>query len=139
MKFKRGKEAKIKKKLDRFRDKLATEEDYYKEAYRYYENAKERLKTSPIEYNRYQDAKPVREACGTAYLATLLALDGYFISRGVPNAELPDATDIYIAFLKEFLVHNGKVTQAFHTVWENLLFGWILSWWNKCRYGKGRV
>jgi len=39
------------------------------EAIRYFNNAKEILSKAKIEDNIYTDSKPVREACGTAYLA----------------------------------------------------------------------
>ena len=38
-----------------------------KEALRYLNNAKEILKSVPVEDNTYTDVKPVREAMGTAY------------------------------------------------------------------------
>jgi len=41
------------------------------EALRYLENARELLKKSPIEGDRYEDMKYVQEAYGTAYLAVL--------------------------------------------------------------------
>jgi len=39
-----------------------------REALRYLNNAKEILKSIPVEDNTYTDVKPVQEACGTAYL-----------------------------------------------------------------------
>ncbi len=40
-----------------------------KEAIRYLNNAKEILKSIPVENDTYTDIKPVREAFATAYLA----------------------------------------------------------------------
>ncbi len=40
-----------------------------KEALRYLNNAKEILKSVPIEDNTYTDVKPIRKACGIAYFA----------------------------------------------------------------------
>lgn len=60
-----------------------------REAIRYFENAKELLGKSPIEDDRYVDVKYVQEACGTAYLAILKAIDEYLIRRGVDVKELP--------------------------------------------------
>lgn len=57
---------------------------------------------------RYQDLKPVREACGTCYLAVLLALDGYFLQRGIDKDKLPVLTEGYEECLRKYLVHNGK-------------------------------
>ena len=48
-----------------------------KEALRYLENAKAILRTAPLQDNTYTDDKPVKEACGTAYLAVLKAIDEY--------------------------------------------------------------
>ena len=99
---------------------LKTATEYYKEAYRYYRNAKGRLKESSIEYDRYQDLKPVREACGTCYLAVLLALDGYFLERGVQADKLPTSTEGYQELLRKHAVHNGKIKNAYYNVYENL-------------------
>lgn len=52
-----------------------------KEALRYLNHAKEILKSAPIEDGPYSDVKPVREACGTAYLAILIAIDEYLLKR----------------------------------------------------------
>jgi hypothetical protein len=110
---------------DKIRQKLYTSDAFFLEAKKYYNNAKERLKEANIEYNRYQDTKPVREACATCYLSVLLALDGYFISRGVNEEDLPSTTTGYREYLNRYLVHNGKVREAFSLVWENLhVFGY---------------
>ncbi len=47
------------------------------EALRYLNNAKEILKSVPVEDNTYTDVKPVRKAFGTAYLAILEAINEY--------------------------------------------------------------
>ncbi len=52
-----------------------------REALRYSENAKETLKNAPTEYGTYTDIKYVQEACGTAYLAILKAVDEYLVKR----------------------------------------------------------
>ena len=54
-----------------------------KEAIRYLQNAKEILRKAPIEGNRYADVKYVQEACGTAYLAVLKAIDGCLLNKGL--------------------------------------------------------
>ena len=64
-----------------------------KEAIRYLNNAKEILKAIPIEDNTYADVKPVQEACGTAYLAVLKAIDEYLIKKGVDEKELPQSIE----------------------------------------------
>lgn len=58
-------------------------EKYYGEAMRYMENAHEYLKSARKEGKFYQDKKYVRTACGTAYNGVLIALDCYFILRGI--------------------------------------------------------
>jgi hypothetical protein len=54
-----------------------------KESIRYFENAKEILSKSPVEEDRYADIKCVQEACGTAYLAVLKAVDEYLLKKGI--------------------------------------------------------
>ena len=100
--------------------KFETPNEYFTEAIRYYKNAKERLKEAPIKNERYQDLKPVQEACGTCYLAVLFALDGYFLERGVPRDKLPTSTEEVEYYLRKYLVHNGKLKDAFHNVYESL-------------------
>ena len=60
-----------------------------KESLRYLNNAKEILKSAPTEDGTYTDIKPVREACGTAYLAVLMAIDEYLLKLGVTQDKLP--------------------------------------------------
>jgi len=99
--------------------------DYYKESFRYLRNARENLKKAKISNDRYQDLKPVQEACGIAYLAVLKAIDGYLIQRGLDFDKLPTSTEGYWKNLKKILVHNGKITDAFSIVYENLhIFGY---------------
>jgi hypothetical protein len=71
-----------------------------KEALRYLENAKEILKTAPIEDNTYTDVKYVQEACATAYLAILKAIDEFLTKKGVTEKELPQSVDGYTFKLK---------------------------------------
>ncbi|MEW6097544.1 MAG: DUF5618 family protein [bacterium] len=117
---------KIKKlRPEKTRKGLDNPESFFLEAERYYNNAKERLKEAKVEYNCYQDTKPVREACAMAYLSVLAALDGYFVSRGVSLDTLPKTTEGYLASLRKYLVHNGKLQSAFRVSWENLhVFGY---------------
>jgi len=58
-------------------------EKYYSEALRYMENAKDCLHKTAIEYNRYSDSKYVKMACGTAYSGVLIALDCFFMLKGM--------------------------------------------------------
>ncbi|MCL1973262.1 MAG: DUF5618 family protein [Bacteroidetes bacterium] len=58
-------------------------EQYYSEAIRYMDNAKEYLKNAKKEDNYYRDPKYVKTACGTAYNGVLMALDGFLLLRGM--------------------------------------------------------
>ena len=53
-----------------------------KESLRYLSNAREILKSAPIEEGTYTDIKPAREAFGTAYLAVLEAVNEYLMKMG---------------------------------------------------------
>ena len=58
--------------------------EVYNEAIRYMDNAKEVLKKANKKDLFFEDPKYVKMACGTAYSAVLLALDGYFKLKGIP-------------------------------------------------------
>ena len=60
-------------------------EKYYNEAIRYMDNAKECLKKAKKEDYLFQDSKYVKMDCGTAYSGLLVALDGFFIIKGIDN------------------------------------------------------
>lgn len=92
-----------------------------KEALRYLQNAKELLSKSPIEDNAYADVKYVQEACGTAYLAVLKAIDEYLLNKGVTKSELPKSVDGYRKSLQKHLaVHNGKLSREFERLYKEL-------------------
>jgi uncharacterized protein (UPF0332 family) len=92
-----------------------------KEALRYLENAKAILKTAHIEDNTYTDGKPVQEACGTAYLAVLKAIDAYLLKKGVEEKELPQSVDGYREMLRRYLmIHNGKLLKEFDKLYKLL-------------------
>jgi len=92
-----------------------------KEALRYLNNAKEILKSAPVEDGTYTDVKPVREACGTAYLAILMAVDEYLVKRGMSKKELPKSVDTYRKALQKYLaVHDGKLLREFEALYEAL-------------------
>jgi len=105
--------------------KKMTPEEPFKIAHRFYSNAKEFLKRAAVEYNRYQDPKPVHEATGMGYIAVLKALDGFLLSRGVPPDKLPTSVIEYNKALTKYSQRDGKLLAAFHTVYENLhIFGY---------------
>ncbi|MEW6419863.1 MAG: DUF5618 family protein [Nitrospirota bacterium] len=92
-----------------------------KEALRYLNNAKEILKTAPIEDNTYTDIKPVQEACGIAYLAVLKSTDKYLMDRGVNPKDLPQSIEGYREMIRKYLsVHNGKLTREFEKLYKAL-------------------
>jgi hypothetical protein len=92
-----------------------------KEALRYLENAKAILKTASIENNTYTDGKPVQEACGTAYLAVLKAIDEYLLKKGVDEKELPQSVDGYREMLRKYLmIHNGRLLKEFDKLYKLL-------------------
>jgi len=66
-----------------------------KQSLRYLNNAKEILKTVPLEDSTYTDVKPVREAMGTAYLAVLEAINEHLAQKGLTKKELPKSVEGY--------------------------------------------
>lgn len=92
-----------------------------KEALRYLQNAKEILAKTPIEDNNYTDAKPVREAFGTAYLAILEAINEALLKKGINKKDLPKSVDEYRIVLKKyFAIHNGKLLKDFEVLYDAL-------------------
>ena len=92
-----------------------------KEALRYLNNAKEILKSVPVQNGTYIDIKPVREACGIAYLSILIAIDEYLLKKGISKKELPKSVVAYRKALQRYLaVHNGKLLREFEALYEAL-------------------
>jgi hypothetical protein len=92
-----------------------------KEALRYLVNAREILKNAPIEDNTYADIKYVQEACATAYLAVLKAIDAFLIKAGVDEKDLPQSVDGYRNMLKKYaVVHDGKLVKEFDKLYKAL-------------------
>jgi hypothetical protein len=92
-----------------------------KEALRYLNNAKEILRKAPIEDNIYTDAKPVQEACGTAYLAVLKAIDEYLLKKGIDEEKLPQSVEGYRNMLRKYVsIHNGKLFNSFEALYKEL-------------------
>jgi len=92
-----------------------------KEALRYLENAKEILRSAPVEDNTYTDVKPVQEACGTAYLAVLKAIDGCLVKKGIDEKELPQSVDGYREMMQKYLIiHDGKLLKEFEKLYKLL-------------------
>ena len=92
-----------------------------KESLRYLQNAKEILRKAPIEDGRYADIKHVQEACRTAYLAVLKAIDEYLINKGLSKKELPKSVDGYRGAMQKYLaVRDGKLVREFERLYEEL-------------------
>ncbi len=92
-----------------------------KEAIRYLNNAKQILKSTSVEDGTYADIKPVREACGIAYLAVLMAIDDRLLEKGLSKKELPRSVDAYRKALRKYLaVHNGRLLREFEALYEAL-------------------
>jgi len=97
-----------------------TKDEAIKEAKRFLKNAKEILSKTEIEYNRiYKDPKATREAAGIAYLAALLAIDGYLISKGTSPDKLPTSIQGYMDAVKK-IPRNGKLMANLITAYQNL-------------------
>jgi hypothetical protein len=92
-----------------------------REALRYLNNAKEILRSVPVEDNTYIDIKPVQEACGIAYLAILKAIDQFLLKKGITEKELPQSVDGYRESIQKYLmVHNGKLLREFDKLYRLL-------------------
>jgi hypothetical protein len=92
-----------------------------REALRYLENAKEILKKTPLEDETYTDIKYVQEACGTAYLAVLKAVDEYLVKRGVDEEKLPQSVDEYREMIRKYaMIHDGKLVKEFEKLYKAL-------------------
>jgi hypothetical protein len=92
-----------------------------REALRYLNNAREILKSVPVEDNTYMDVKPVREAFSTAYLAVLEAINEYLMRKGLTKKELPKSIDAYRKALQKYLaVRDGKLLREFEMLYDAL-------------------
>jgi hypothetical protein len=60
-------------------------QQYYGEAMRYMDNAREYLKNAKKENDFYLDKKYVKTACGTAYSGLLVALDGFLQLKNIKS------------------------------------------------------
>ncbi len=90
----------------------STKDKAIQEAKRFLKNAKEILSRTEVEYGRiYKDPKATREAAGVAYLAALLAIDGYLISKGTPPDKLPTSIQGYMDAVKKKYQEMGNLWQ----------------------------
>ncbi len=108
-----------------------------KEALRYLHNARGILRKAPHQGRVYTDIKPVREACGTAYLAVLEAINEYLLSRGLSKKELPKSVEQYQqALRKHSSIHNGKLFREFDKLYDELH---IAGYYRGLLWGVGAV
>jgi len=92
-----------------------------KESLRYLNNAREILKSVPVEDSTYTDVKPVREAMGTAYLAVLEAINEDLIRQGFTKKEFPKSVEGYRKVLQKYVAaRNGKVLREFEKLYDML-------------------
>jgi hypothetical protein len=92
-----------------------------KEALRYLNNAREILKSAPIEDNAYSDVKHVQEACATTYLAVLKAIDECLLNRGLGKQDLPRSVDGYRKAMQKYLsMRDGKLLREFERLYDQL-------------------
>lgn len=92
-------------------------EQYFEKACKYYKNAKERLKGSPIEYGVYKNPKAVQEASAIAYLAMLNSAKGFLTLK---KEKIPKSIDGYLSLLKKHTERDGKLITDFSMAYDIL-------------------
>jgi len=91
----------------------------YAEAVRYMDNAKEFLQKAKRDGSLYTDKKYVRVACGTAYNGVLLALDAWFVLKGIPkpNKKQRKSIEYYMSNISQI---DKKLATYLHSVYNVL-------------------
>ncbi len=89
----------------------------YEDAMRYMENAKEVLKKADKRDGQYSDIKYVKMASGTAYSATLLALDEYLLRKEGAKFKKPKSIDDYRIRIGK---QNKKVLDWLNAIYDAL-------------------
>ena len=92
-------------------------DDPYKEALRYYDNAKEQLKSAGKEDKYYADEKYVKTACGTAYSGALKALDFLFDIKKVQKQRGRKSIEFYRSMLSKM---DKKLLKELNTAYDIL-------------------
>jgi hypothetical protein len=97
----------------------------YAEAIRYMENAKEALqKAKKTDDGYYADKKYVRTACGVAYSGVLVALDAWFMMKGVKNKKKNGRKSVDF-YKMNISMLDKKIASYYDTVYDVLhLFGY---------------
>jgi Domain of unknown function (DUF5618) len=91
---------------------------YYTEAMRYLANAKDTLKSAKKEDDFFGDIKYVKTACGTAYNGVLLALDGYFLLKGIEKPKKGRKSIEY--YTNNVAKLDGKLTKELKAAYDIL-------------------
>ncbi|MBK9248660.1 MAG: DUF5618 family protein [Ignavibacteria bacterium] len=86
----------------------------------YLSNAREIFAKSPKEGKLYVEDKYVREGAEIAYLAALIAIDGYLVKKGVAVEKLPQSIEEYWMHIKKYIRHDSKFNENFMLVYQNL-------------------
>jgi hypothetical protein len=83
------------------------------------DNAKETLQKAKKDGNYYADKKYVRVACGTAYSGVLVALDAWFVLKGIPkpNKKQRKSIEYYMSNIAQI---DKKLATALHSVYNVL-------------------
>jgi len=91
----------------------------YAEAVRYMDNAKETLQKAKKDGNYYTDKKYVCTACGTAYKGVLLALDAWFVLKGIPkpNKKQRKSIEYYMSNIAQI---DKKLVASLHAAYNIL-------------------
>lgn len=89
---------------------------------RYFNNAKETLARSAIEYGNYLDPKYVSEAAGMAYLAARKAILNYLKQKGIAVRPIPKTYE-GMSHLIDKLPHRNKLHYKFKNVYDLLHSG----------------
>ena len=96
-------------------------ENRYREASRYFDNAREILRTKAKKKDRYyEDGKYVRMACGTAYIGVLKALDVYLSLKGKPIHRKKYARISVDDYQKRLASIDKGVLNKFNTTYQVL-------------------
>jgi hypothetical protein len=99
-------------------DKNMKNENSYREAMRYIDNAKAQLKQAGQDDKFYIDEKYVKTACGTAYSGALLALDHLFAIKQIPLRRRRKSIEYYQKSLaqidKRLLKHLNSAYHLLH-------------------------
>lgn len=94
------------------------DENPYKVAMRYVENAEEDLKLSGIDDKFYKDVKYVQSACAIAYVGILRALDNLFEIKNLPKKRGRKSIEYYQLNLsktdKKLLNHLNNAYTVLH-------------------------